>query len=136
MAEKADKYAKLAFVLMASDSMSDVLKEAAENAKGSFSKIEQSAARMGNFFLKSGTHMRLLGEQIGKFALNIATSAAAYGDSMWKSSQKAGMGAEEWQKLAYAASYSDVELDALTSGMSKFNKYIAAAAAGYFQQNV
>jgi cytochrome c553 len=43
MAEKADKYAKLAFVLMASDSMSNVLKEAAANADKSFTAIEKAA---------------------------------------------------------------------------------------------
>jgi hypothetical protein len=35
MAEKSDKYAKLAFVLMATDNMSNVLKQAADNANGS-----------------------------------------------------------------------------------------------------
>jgi 3-deoxy-D-arabino-heptulosonate 7-phosphate (DAHP) synthase class II len=38
---------KLAFLLQATDSMSDVLEKAAQNVSKSFSKIEQMAGKVG-----------------------------------------------------------------------------------------
>ena len=130
MAEKADKYAKLAFVLMASDSMSSVLKQAADNANGSLSKIEQDMARFGQSALRVGTHMNLIGKQITSSVFNIVKEAADYGDASAKTARAVGLQTEEWQKLAYAAEFAGVSHEELQSSMNKFNKFINAATSG------
>jgi hypothetical protein len=130
MAEKSDKYAKLAFVLMASDQMSNVLKTAVENANGQFSKLEIGMAKVGETSLRIGTHMRLLGQQITRSVYNMVKEAADYVDVSDEMAEVAGLQTEEWQKLAYAADFSGVSTEQLQGAMNKFNKYINAAAAG------
>jgi hypothetical protein len=135
MAEKADKYAKLAFVLIASDSMSNVLKNAVENANGQFSKLEMKMAKVGETSLRIGTHMRLLGQQITSTVFNVVKEAADYAGASARSAKAAGIQTTEaWQKLAYAAKSTGVDTDQLGGALNKFNKYITAAASGSKEQ--
>lgn len=126
----ADSTLKLAFVLSATDKMSRIVDEAVKKSTDKLSAFERTTGKVGRSMMKAGTMMAGAGAAIGAGVLGAAKSTAAYGDEMWKASQKVGIGVEEMQKLAYAAKYSDVELSSLTSGMTKFNRKMVDAVGG------
>jgi hypothetical protein len=130
MAEKSDKYSKLAFVLMASDSMSNVLEKAAQNLDGSFSKMEQRMAKIATPALRVGTQMQLMGQQIIAPLKNAVMEGAEYIDNSMKTAKAIGIQTEEWQKLSYAARYAGVENDLLQTSLIKFNNTIVETLRG------
>jgi hypothetical protein len=130
MAGTSEKYTKLAFVLMATDNMSNVLKKAADNANRSFSKIEQSMVKIAEPALRIGTQMKLVGQEITGSIFNVVKEAANYGDVSAKTARAVGLQTEEWQKLAYAADFSGVSTEQLQGAMTKLNKFISDAAGG------
>jgi ribosomal protein L12E/L44/L45/RPP1/RPP2 len=63
-------------------------------------------------------------------ALALATKGAInHADAMSKMAQKAGVTTESLSRLAYAASFSDVQTDELTASLGKLSKSMADAAA-------
>lgn len=126
----ADKSLKLAFILSATDKMSRVVDQAVKKSTSKLTAFERNATKVGSSMMKAGGIMTGVGVGIGAAAFGMAKSTAEYGDEVWKTSQKVGIGVESWQKLAYAAKYSGVEQEALASGMNKFNKVVVAAASG------
>lgn len=128
------KALKLAFILSATDKMSRIVGEAVKKSSNELSAFERRTAKVGSSMMKAGSIMTGVGVGIGAAAFGVAKSAAEYGDRVWKTSQKVGVGVEAWQKLAYAAKYSGIEQDALASGMNKFNKVMVAASSGSKEQ--
>lgn len=125
-----DNALKLAFVLSATDKMSRVIDQAVKKSTDKLSSFERNASKVGSSMMKAGGVMTGVGVGIGAAAIGMAKSTAEYGDEVWKTSQKVGIGVESWQKLAYAAKYSGIEQETLASGMNKFNKVVIAASSG------
>jgi hypothetical protein len=121
-----DKAVKLAFLLQATDKMSETLEKAGEN----LTKFQKTLAERGAKALKTGGYFITLGNQIGGGMLNVVRAATDYGDSAIKTAQRVGMQTEAWQKLAYAAEFAGVENEQLASGMAKFDKVLVAASEG------
>lgn len=121
---------KLAFVLSATDKMSSVINDAVNKSTSKLTAFERNTSKAGRSMMTAGGMMAAAGFGIGAATLGIAKTASEYGDSVWKSSQKTGMAVEEYQKLAYAARYSDVAQTELDSSMVKLNKRLTEAAKG------
>jgi phage-related minor tail protein len=121
-----DKAVKLAFLLTATDSMSETLERAGQNLTGFQNKI----AKIGTDASKMGGYFMTLGNQIGGGMMNIVRAATDYGDASIKTAQKVGMQVGEWQKLAYAAELAGVENEQLASGMVKFDRNLVEASKG------
>jgi TP901 family phage tail tape measure protein len=122
----SDKALKLGFLLTATDQMSSVLEKAGSKLTG----FQKKAAEVGANAMRVGGHLTTMGNQIAGGMLNMVKASTEYGDSMYKSAQKAGMNFQEFQKLAYAAKMAGVEQEALTSAISKFDKNIIDASKG------
>lgn len=125
-----DKALKLGFVLSATDKMSRVIEEAVSKSSTKLSAFERNAAKVGGNMMKVGGIIAGAGAAIGAGILKVAKDTAAYGDEMWKTSQSVGVNMEDWQKLAYAAEYSNVGLTELSAGMVRLNKHMIEAANG------
>lgn len=121
---------KLAFVLSATDKMSRVISDAVNKSTGKLTAFERNTARVGKSMMTAGGVMVGAGGAVGAATLGIAKSAAAYGDEVWKASQSTGMAVEDYQKLAYAARYSNVEQTELNGAFVKLNKKLSEAGAG------
>ena len=121
---------KLAFILSATDKMSRIINDAVKKSTDKLNAFEKNAAKIAGNMTKYGALMAGAGVGIGAATLGIAKSASQYGDDVWKASQSTGMAVEEYQKLAYAARYSNVEQSELNAAMVRFNKRLADAAAG------
>lgn len=121
---------KLAFVLSATDKMSRVINDAVNKSTGKLTAFERNTSRIGKSMMSVGGIMVGAGVAVGAATLGIAKSAAAYGDEVWKASQSTGMAVEDYQKLAYAARYSNVEQTELNAAMIRLNKRLADTAAG------
>ena len=121
---------KLAFVLSATDKMSRVINDAVSKSTNKLNAFERNAAKVGRTMSTAGGLMTGAGLAVGAAALGIAKSASQYGDQVWKASQSTGMAVGEYQKLAYAARYSNVEQTELNAAMVRFNKRLSDAAAG------
>ncbi|MDR2449777.1 MAG: phage tail tape measure protein [Prevotellaceae bacterium] len=121
-----DKAVKLAFLLSATDQMSNVL----EKAAGGLDGFQKKAAEVGAKAMQIGGHFMTLGNQIGGGMLNIVRTATDYGDSAIKTAQRVGMQVGEWQKLAYAAEFAGVGNEQLASGMAKFDRVLVEASKG------
>jgi hypothetical protein len=122
----SDKALKLAFLLTATDSMSETLKAAGKNLTGFQQRITQigaNASRVGGLFMT-------MGNQIAGGMLNMVKDVSNYADSAFKDAQKVGMQVGEFQKLAYAADLADVSQEQLVSGMAKFSKTLTEASKG------
>lgn len=120
----------LAFLLSATDKMSRVVEQATKKSSQSLSAFERTASKVSEKSFSIGKKMTAAGVGLGASILGVTKMTSDYGDSVWKASQKVGIGVENWQKLAYAARYSNVEQEALTSGMVFFNKLLVNAANG------
>lgn len=121
---------KLAFILSATDKMSRIVDQAVKKSTDKLSAFERTTSNIGRSMMKAGSVMVGVGAAVSSAMFGIAKSTANYGDAVWKTSQKVGMGVEDLQRIAYAAKYSDVEMSELTAGMTKFNKKIVEAASG------
>jgi hypothetical protein len=122
----ADKAVKLAFLLTATDSMSKTLTAAGQN----LTKFQKNLANAGAKYTRMGGYFMAMGNQIAGGMFNIVNDAALYGDKTYKTAQKVGMVAEEWQKLAHAGKMAGISYEQLESGMVIFNKNISDAAKG------
>jgi hypothetical protein len=67
---------------------------------------------------------------VGLAAWNLTRRVAAAGDEAVKTSQKVGVGVEDWQRYAYAAKLADVESAGLADGLKFLNQSAAMAAGG------
>lgn len=121
---------KLAFVLSATDKMSRIVNDAVNKSTGKLMAFERATSKIGRSMMKTGGIMTGAGVAIGAATLGIAKTTAAYGDEVWKASQSTGMAVEDYQKLAYAARYSNVEQTELNAAMIRLNKRLADTAAG------
>lgn len=121
---------KLAFVLSATDRMSRVIDSAINKSTSKLTAFERNAAKIGRTMTTTGGIMAGAGIGIGAAALSVAKSAAQYGDQVYKASQSTGIAIGEYQKLAYAARYSNVEQNELNAAMVKFSKRLSDAAGG------
>ncbi|MEA4872180.1 MAG: hypothetical protein VB076_05135 [Synergistaceae bacterium] len=104
---------------------------------GGLGKITNAARNLGGAVsgavkktLTLGTAMASIAMLGGGFLFKITKQTAEYGDKVWKTSQKIGIGVEEWQELAHAGEMSGIEQDALSTGLVRLNKNIVEAANG------
>lgn len=121
---------KLAFVLSATDKMSRIVNDAVNKSTGKLRAFERSTSKIGRSMMKIGGIMTGAGVAIGAGILGMVKTTTAYGDEVWKASQSTGMAVAEYQKLAYAARYSNVEQTELNAAMIRLNKRLADTANG------
>lgn len=121
---------KLAFVLSATDTMSRIVNDAVNKSTGKLRAFERSTSKIGRSMMKIGGIMTGAGVAIGAGILGMVKTTTAYGDEVWKASQSTGMAVAEYQKLAYAARYSNVEQTELNAAMIRLNKRLADTANG------
>lgn len=121
---------KLAFVLSATDKMSRIISDAVNKSTGKLRAFERNTSKVGKSMMAAGGIMTGASVAIGTATLGIAKTTAAYGDEVWKASQSTGMAVEDYQKLAYAARYSNVQQTELNGAVVKLNKKLAEAGAG------
>jgi hypothetical protein len=76
------------------------------------------------------TQLGILGGIAGVGLYKVTTGAAEAGDAIDEAAQKAGVGAEALQKLAYAASFSSISQDQLVGTLGKLNANIVSATQG------
>ena len=130
----ADKALRLAFILSATDKMSRVVAQAVKKSTNELTAFERNASRVGGSMMKAGGILVGAGAAIGVATFGVAKATANYGDELYKTSQKAGVGFEQYQKLAYAAKYAGVENNTLAGGLNKLNKVMVAANSGSKEQ--
>ena len=94
-----------------------------KDAQGSLSKFSIGA---GAAFAGVAAAVGVAAVAIGAHIKSSINSA----DSMGKAAQSAGMQVDEFSKLAYAASLSDVEVGALGTSLGKLAKAMSATAGG------
>lgn len=121
---------KLAFVLSATDKMSRIVNDAVNKSTGKLRAFERSTSKIGRSMMKIGGIMTGAGVAIGAGILGMVKTTTAYGDEVWKASQSTGMAVADYQKLAYAARYSNVEQTELNAAMIRLNKRLADTANG------
>lgn len=126
----ANKSLKLAFVLSATDKMSRVIDEAVKKSTDKLSSIERTTGRVSRSMTKAGAWLVGAGAAIGAAGFGMAKSAADYGEEMLRTSQRVGIGLDQYQKLSYAARMNGVEHNQLTTIMEGFNKKIVEAGRG------
>lgn len=120
----------LAFILSASDKMSRVIDQAVKKSSASLSSFERTSAKLGASLMKKGMGMTAAGAAVGGAVLDLSKQTAKYGDDALKTSQKVGVGVEEWQKMAYAARFAGVAPEQLSAAMVKLNKKMIDAGKG------
>ena len=104
---------------------------------GGLNKITGAVANLGHTMgnvikktLKLGVAIGAIAMLGGGFLFKITKETSEYGDNVWKTSQKIGVGVKAWQEIAHAGEMSGIEQDALSSGLIKLNKNIIEAANG------
>jgi len=95
------------------------LKSLAKYAKVGFAAIATAAVAAAAAVVK-----------LGKSIYSFVDETTSNLDKIAKGSQKAGMGTEEFQRLAFAAERSGSSIEALTKASQKFNQNMLDAAAG------
>ncbi|MCD8173805.1 MAG: phage tail tape measure protein [Alistipes sp.] len=130
MAGIGTKALKLGFVLSATDKMSRVVNDAVNQSTSRLTAFERNASKIGGSLMKGGGLLAGAGAAVLAGTYKLAQGTANYGNEVMKTSQKVGIQVEQWQKLAYAANYADVETNDLQKGMQKLVKQMNAAAGG------
>lgn len=100
-----------------------------DKANESLSKTDQKAEGVGNKLAGAGKKAAALGGAVAAAAgvaigamKNQADATAEAADAIDKGSQKMGIGAEEYQKLSYAAELSGTSIDTLQKATQKLQK--------------
>src|SRR5689334_6067169 len=83
----------------------------------------------------NGTGMTVIGAAISGALIAAAKSAANYGDTLAKASQRTGASVEELAKLKFAAEQSGASFDDLNAGLRFLAKNAEAAAGGSKEQS-
>lgn len=104
------------------------LRSGVSAAKREMSAFSMAAKPVGEAFTN------LKGVVLGALSIGAIVSATRaaveYGDSIAKASAKSGIGAQQFQALAYAAKQSDVEMSALSTSIRMMQTNIDEAATG------
>lgn len=92
--------------------------------------MKQAQTGLNKFGIQITLGLETIAEGIGKVIGAIPSAikgAVDHADALSKAAQKAGTTTEALSRLAYAASFSDVSLEGLTSGLGKLSKSMADA---------
>lgn len=118
------------------EDMKRALKELGVEGEKSFGKVRtaahgvraslKSAGDAIGVVVKSFTVLGAAALAAGAAVLSVAKSSAEAADKVGKESEKVGVAAEAYQRLAFAAGESDVELEGLSTALIEINKAIAA----------
>ena len=95
--------------------------------------LKSAQSTLSKFSLGAAAGFAAVGVAVGAAAAAIGShvkTSIDTADKMGKVAQSAGMPVEEFSKLAYAASLSDVEIDALGTSLGKLAKAMSATAGG------
>jgi hypothetical protein len=91
---------------------------------GGIGKITNAARNLGGAVAIAAKKTLMLGTAMasivmigGGFLFKITKQTSEYGDKVWKTSQKIGIGVEAWQEFAHAGEMSGIEQDALSTGL-------------------
>ena len=120
----------LAFVLTATDKMSQVIDRAVSKSLGSLSSFERNAGKIGGALMKGGMQMLNAGGAAASGMVAMSKAAADYAGDMKDMARSTGVGFEEIQELAYAAKMSGIEADKLKAAFVKLDKAVTEAASG------
>lgn len=93
--------------------------------------LANAESRLGRFGKTAGAALGLVATAAAAatVAMGFAVKGAIdHADALSKSAQKAGVTTEALSRLAYAASYSDVNLESLTGSLGKLSKTMADAS--------
>lgn len=126
----AAKAFTLAFVLTATDKMSQVIDRAVSKSLGSLSSFERNAGKIGGALMKGGMQMLNAGAAAAGGLVSMSKAAADYAGDMKDMARATGVGFEEIQELAYAAKMSGIEADKLKVAFVKLDKAMTEAASG------
>ena len=109
------------------------LRKGLEQMKDQFEELNKSAKSLVSLeILKDIGHIAIeAGKELAEFVLHGAEVA----DQMGKMSQSAGVGVEEFSRLTYAASLSNVSTEELGAAMKKLNVNLSEAATGSGKQS-
>lgn len=91
-------------------------------------KSQSSLANFGKFAVTAFKGVAIAATAAATAMGFAVKSAIDNADAMSKSAQKAGVTTEALSRLAYAADFSDVSLESLTTGLGKLSKVMAEAA--------
>lgn len=101
-----------------------------------FGRVGESIRGVGENLRELAEKNLIVGAIAGGVLFELIHSTAEYGDSMLKASQKAGVGIESFEKLAYAGKLADVSQEDLSVSLGKLNKNIVGAATGSKEMQV
>lgn len=126
----AAKAFTLAFVLTATDKMSQVIDRAINKSLGSLSSFERNTGKIGGELMKNGMQMLNFGTAAAGGMVAMSKATADYAGDMMDMSRITGVGFEKMQELSYAAKMSGIEADKLKTAFVKLNKVVTEAAGG------
>lgn len=126
----AAKAFTLAFVLTATDKMSQVIDRAINKSLGSLSSFERNTGKIGGELMKNGMQMLNFGTAAAGGMVAMSKATADYAGDMMDMSRITGVGFEKIQELSYAAKMSGIEADKLKTAFVKLNKVVTEAAGG------
>lgn len=121
---------KLAFILSATDKMSRIIDEAVKKSTDKLSAFERTTSKIGRSMTKAGTVMLGASAAVGGSILAVGKSTADYAGDMYDMARSTGMGVESFQKIAYAAKMSGIEVEKVSTSFVKFDRMVAEAAGG------
>lgn len=126
----ADNIMKLGLVLSATDKMSRVVDQATAKSTQSMKNFEKQAQKIGKTVQKIGAGITAAGGAITGALFADVENIANKAKEIQFSSQKIGLTTDEFQKLAFAAKKSGMEIAGFEVGMGKFAKTQVEAAKG------
>lgn len=121
---------KLGLVLSATDKMSRVIDQATKKSTQSMKNFEKQAQKIGKTVQKIGAGITAAGGAITGALFADVENIANKAKEIQFSSQKIGLTTDEFQKLAFAAKKSGMEISQFEVGMGKLAKTQVEAAKG------
>ncbi len=104
--------------------------DTADSAEGKFSKLGDTAKKIGAVLGAAATAIRTAEVAAGKKLWDIANDVGSAGDAIDKTSQKIGISAESYQEWSYVFERCGADVNNLQTGMKKLSTVITDAAGG------
>lgn len=108
----------------------DKAADTADSAEGKFSKLGDTAKKIGAVLGAAATAIGTAAVAAGKKLWDMANDVGSAGDAIDKTSQKIGISAESYQKWGYVFERCGADVNNLQTGMKKLSTVITDAAGG------
>ena len=108
----------------------DKAADTADSAEGRFSKLGDTAKKIGAVLGAAATAIGTAAVAAGKKLWDMANDVGSAGDAIDKTSQKIGISAESYQEWGYVFERCGADVNNLQTGMKKLSTVITDAASG------